>query len=283
MSSVAIIGVGLLGTAIAERLLNAGFHVLGFDIDESRRAVLTQLGGEPVHDLHDCAQRCDAIVLCLPDSSVTATVLPQTGTALIIDTTTGSPEEMASFGRNRRYLDATIAGSSRQVSNGEAIMMIGGEDESVQAAADILDAIAPVRFHVGPCGAGARMKLIVNLVLGLNRAVLAEGLAFAETCGVDAELALAVLKASPAYSRAMDVKGGKMIARDYTPEARLRQHHKDVRLMLNSGATLPLTRVHDQLLEEAEQAGYADADNSAIIEILRKASRSRSLPADPRE
>lgn len=75
------------------------------------------------------------------------------------------------------------------------------------------------------------MKLIVNLVPGLNRAVLAEGLAFAEACGVSAEAAPAVLKSSPAYSRAMDVKGEKMIARDYTPDACLRQHHKDVRLI----------------------------------------------------
>jgi 3-hydroxyisobutyrate dehydrogenase-like beta-hydroxyacid dehydrogenase len=156
-------------------------------------------------------------------------------------------------------------------------MMIGGAADDVQAAAGILEAITPVRFHAGPCGAGARMKLIVNLVLGLNRAVLAEGLAFAEACGVDAGLALAVLKASPAYSRAMDVKGAKMISRDYTPEARLRQHRKDVRLIIEeserNGAGVPLTRLHDELLEQAERAGYADLDNSAIIEILRRASR----------
>jgi 3-hydroxyisobutyrate dehydrogenase-like beta-hydroxyacid dehydrogenase len=115
------------------------------------------------------------------------------------------------------------------------------------------------------------------LVLGLNRAVLAEGLAFAEACGVDAALALEILKTGPAYSRAMDVKGRKMLAREYEPEARLRQHHKDVRLILaegeHHGASVPFSALHDELLSRAEEAGYADADNSAIIEVMRRSRR----------
>ena len=88
------------------------------------------------------------------------------------------------------------------------------------------------RFHVGPAGSGAQLKLVVNLVLGLNRAVLAEGLSLAAACGIDPAAALEVLKATPAYSTVMDTKGARMIARDFEPpQARLAQHHKDVRLI----------------------------------------------------
>ena len=100
-------------------------------------------------------------------------------------------------------------------------------------------------FHVGPWGSGARTKLVVNLVLGLNRAVLAEGLAFARRCGLDPAAVLEMLQSGAAYSRVMDAKGRKMIDGDFTPEAKLAQHLKDVRLILaegdRTGAALPLS------------------------------------------
>ncbi len=129
-------------------------------------------------------------------------------------------------------------------------------------------------FHVGPCGSAAKMKLISNLVLGLNRAVLAEGLVFAEALGVSPAAALEVMAGSHAYSKAMDVKGRKMVERDFTVEARLSQHLKDVYLMLEAaaaaGISLPLTETHRRLMEQAEAVGLGDQDNSAIIEVLRK-------------
>ena len=100
------------------------------------------------------------------------------------------------------------------------------------------------------------MKLVSNLVLGLNRAALAEGLVFAEAIGLDAEAALEVLMGSMSYSRIMDTKGRKMIEGDFRTQARLSQHLKDVRLILEAaaeaGQALPLTEVHRRLLEAAE-------------------------------
>lgn len=115
------------------------------------------------------------------------------------------------------------------------------------------------------------MKLVLNLALGLNRAVLAEALAFASRSGLAAEQALEVLRAGPAYSAVMGDKGRKMLEGDFEPEARLSQHLKDVRLILDSGrrcgAKLPLSEAHARLLEEAEAAGFGGADNSAILKI----------------
>ena len=117
------------------------------------------------------------------------------------------------------------------------------------------------------------MKLVVNLVLGLNRAVLAEGLCFAERSGVDPHQALEVLRAGPAYSRVMETKANKMLDGDFTPQARLAQHWKNVRLILSagewSGATLPLSTLHDQLLSGLIQSGFGDLDNSAIIKAFQ--------------
>ena len=117
------------------------------------------------------------------------------------------------------------------------------------------------------------MKLVSNLVLGLNRAALAEGLLLAEALGLDPTAALDVLRGSAAYSRQMDAKGRKMIDGDFSNQARLSQHLKDVRLMLKAaadgGLTLALADTHRRLLERAEAMGLGDHDNSAVILAMR--------------
>ena len=124
-------------------------------------------------------------------------------------------------------------------------------------------------FHVGPWGSGARTKLVVNLVLGLNRAALAEGLALGRAGGLNLDALLDIFRSGAAYSRAMDTKGRKMIAGDFSAEARLAQHLKDVRLILETGgrlgAVLPLSEIHEQLLADLVRRGFGDADNSAVI------------------
>lgn len=272
-----MLGLGLLGSAIGARLRQAGFATAGFDLDEGRLSEFQEQGGVAVGSAREAA--AERLILCLPTSTTAREVLGdiegalQRG-AIVIDTTTGDPADAeANCARLAKqgihYLDATVGGSSRQTLAGEAIVMAGGDAAAFERCADVFAAFAPKSFHVGPAGSGARMKLVVNLALGLNRAVLAEALTFARALDIDPELALAVLKAGPAYSKAMDVKGDKMIHEDFTPEARLSQHLKDVRLILESaaanGARVPLSEVHRQLLEKAERQGYGAADNSAVI------------------
>lgn len=280
--TVGLIGVGLVGTAQAERFLAAGWRVVGYDTATDRREALRALNGVAVDSPHEVVTAADTIVLSLPTSDIVGQVLEPLQSSLagklVIDTTTGEPGEMAELGarlarRGIAYLDATIAGSSAQVRSGEVVVMVGGPAEAVSQSRELLATFASRVFHLGPWGAGARMKLVVNLVLGLNRAVLAEGLAFAEHLGVDPRQALDVLQASPAASRVMETKGRKMLDRDFRLQARLAQHLKDVRLILaagrQSGARLPLSTLHEQLLAELDQAGCGDLDNSAIIRAFQ--------------
>jgi 3-hydroxyisobutyrate dehydrogenase-like beta-hydroxyacid dehydrogenase len=274
-----MVGLGLLGTALAERFLRAGYAVQGFDIDPGRRQVLTELGGSWATSAAEVVQGCDRLVFSLPDTPAVERVLEEMAPDLregvfLVDTTTGDPDRTASLGtalagRGIRYLDATIAGSSEQVRAGEALVLVGGESSDSEACADLFRCFARQWHHLGPCGSGARMKLVINLVLGLNRAVLAEGLAFARACGLDLDDTLRILQASPAWSRVMDTKGRKMIDRDFRPQARLSQHLKDVRLILaqaeRSQAKVPLSTLHRELLERVETAGHGGDDNSAII------------------
>jgi 3-hydroxyisobutyrate dehydrogenase-like beta-hydroxyacid dehydrogenase len=282
--AVGIIGVGLVGTALAELLLEKGYNVGGYDIAPPQLRNLARIGGTAHRSSAEVFAAYPQVILSLPNSEVVLQVLAEFGPGIpagcqVIDTSTGDPAHSRKAGaelvaRGVEYLDATLGGSSRQIRNHEAICLCGGTPRAFERAGDLLRLIAAQVFHLGPAGAGAAMKLVLNLVLGLNRAALAEGLAYAIACGIDAAKALEVLKAGPAYSRAMDVKGEKMLRHDYKPEARLAQHLKDVRLILatgeQAGVRLPLSAAHRALLEAAEAAGFGAADNSAVFEAYRK-------------
>jgi len=286
MSRVGIIGLGLVGGAMAERLLRAGFDVVGFDVAAERNAELHNLGGRPLASAAEVIAASDRTILSLPTSDIARYVLSSSPEILpgktIVDTTTGEPQAMENLGhelarRGTAYLVATIAGSSVQVRHGEALVMTGGSEDLAKACGELLQSFSRQRCYVGSWAAAARMKLVVNVVLGLNRAVLAEGLAFAQACGIEPQRALDVLKAGPAFSRVMETKGGRMISGDFTPEARLAQHVKDVRLILELGkqldAELPLSTLHAELLEQLIQRGLGEQDNSAIIRAFDRPGR----------
>jgi 3-hydroxyisobutyrate dehydrogenase-like beta-hydroxyacid dehydrogenase len=280
--TVGLIGLGLLGGAIAERLLLSGYEVLGYDVDLERQRELAKGGGRPATSAIEVAQHSERMILSLPGSNIVEAVLQELTAVLrsglkILDTTTGEPERTARFGKDLfqqgvHYLDATISGSSEQVRKGDVIVMVGGERNIGDSCADIFESFARAWYHVGPWGSGARMKLVVNLVLGLNRAALAEGLAFARASGLDLSETLQVLRDGAAYSKAMDVKGRKMIERDFATQAKLSQHLKDVRLILAEarrvGAKAPMSALHHALLTQLENEGIGGLDNSAVFKAF---------------
>jgi len=281
---VSILGTGLLGGAIVERLQAHNWSIRAYDPDSAARERLNHF---PIRWTRSEAEALDGArfaVFCFPHSDVAVRLGPclfesMAADGIVIDCTTGEPAEMSALAAlakslGRCYLDATIGGSSQQTRDGQVLLMVGGELTDLVRARSLLDSLSERVVHVGPSSSGARMKLVLNLALGLHRAVLAESLQLAEALGLDPTLALSILREGPAYSRIMDTKGERMLNRDYNPVARLSQHRKDVSLMLGLarqlGIQLPLTETHDSLLAKAEAAGFGDADNSAIIEAYRK-------------
>lgn len=289
--TVGIVGLGLLGSAIAEVLIEQGFQVVGFDIDPDKRSGMRERGVWSADSAAHVAEAAKRIVLSLPDTTAVLEAIegaegicssgsmPQ----YIVDTTTGDPDETIALAgrlkdRGIAFIDASVSGSSQQMRDDDVVLMVGGQEDAVEACRDILNAMSEKVFHLGGPGSGSRAKLAGNLILGLNRAALAEGLVFAERLGVDLEKLLEVLKVSPAYSAAMDSKGGKMLRGEFTPQSRIRQHRKDVSLILKyaqqTGQELPLSKVHMDLLDKAIEAGDGDLDNAAVIKEIRRRGES---------
>ena len=280
LGPVAVVGLGLMGQAIARRLLSKGIHVVGYDVDSQRCSELHTAGGTIANHLQELPIFSQVLVLCLPDHRVVADVMNTMASklssgCLVIDTSTGDPAAASSLGaecaaRDIDYLDASISGSSAQVSKGEVIAMVGGTEVAYRRSLPVLNTFVKESLYVGRWGNGAKMKLVSNLVLGLNRAALAEGLAFASSLDLDLENALEVLRKSMAYSRIMDTKGEKMIRADFSAQAKLSQHLKDVRLMIDaSKIELPLSLRHRELLEKAIAMGFGELDNSSIIRAIQ--------------
>jgi 3-hydroxyisobutyrate dehydrogenase-like beta-hydroxyacid dehydrogenase len=288
--SIGLIGLGLVGSALAKRLLSAGFQVHGWDINPNQWQAAAQAGVGIASNALELWQAAERIVLSLPDDSVVSDVVYAQrqhwrAGQCIIDTSTGSPESAGALGKELaraqiEFLEATISGSSAQVESGEVLVMAGGPEATFARCEDVLRAFARRAVLVGPWGASSKMKLVTNLVLGLNRAALAEGLVLGSALGLDPEQILTLLRESMAYSRIMDTKGAKMLRRDFSTQARLSQHLKDVRLMIESAARhhtmLPLTEAHRQLLEKAETLGLGEMDNSAILRAIEACSQITS-------
>jgi len=284
---VGLIGLGLLGQALAQRLIGAGFAVTGFDIEAAKGAALAKLGGRPAASIAEVARQSAPIVLAVFSTDQVEEVierdliaaLGERSNKILLCASTCDPDRVAALAkrvaaRGLRFLETPVSGSSGQVARGEGVGLIGGEAQTAAEVEPILQALFPTRFHIGEAGDGGRAKLAVNLILGLNRLALAEGLTFAERLGLDPAAFLKVARNSAACSQVMDVKGAKMVSGDFAAEGRISQHLKDVHLMLEQaariGQKLPALEVHADVLEACVRQGEGDIDNCGIIREIKR-------------
>jgi 3-hydroxyisobutyrate dehydrogenase-like beta-hydroxyacid dehydrogenase len=285
--TVGVIGTGLVGSAIAELLLAAGLEVAVWDRLPSQMAPLAAKGARLAAGPGALGAECRRVFVSVMTTGDVAALAEDTEGLLsrstvveyLLDTTTGDPDETVQLAarlaqRGVHYLDATISGSSQQIRARAGLFMVGGDRAACSACEDLFGAVTDKWVHVGPAGSGSRAKLASNVVLGLNRLALAGGLVFAESLGLEPGAFLDLLKASPAYSTAMDVKGEKMIQGDFEPQSRIRQHLKDVEIILkyasSAGQQLPLSELHLEIMTAAVEAGDGELDNAAVIRELRR-------------
>src|ERR1700686_677456 len=279
---VGVIGVGLMGEVYARRLVAAGFTVIGYDVDPAKNARLANLGAQ-AGTLADIAQKCEPIVLAVFNTEqvedvVERALIPAAAGKIVLVTSTCDPDRIAALGARvgdkLRFLETPVSGTSEQVRQGDGVGLIGGDKKIAADAAPGLDGLFAQSFHIGKVGDGGRAKLAVNLILGLNRLALAEGLVFAARLGLDPAAFLDVARRSAAASQVMDTKGPKMIGGDFAPEGRVRQTLKDTQLMLDqarkAGQQLPLLQIHADVLQACVRHGDSEQDNSIVIEEIRR-------------
>jgi 3-hydroxyisobutyrate dehydrogenase-like beta-hydroxyacid dehydrogenase len=279
---IGVIGVGLMGEVYARRLIAAGFTVIGYDVEPANNARLANFGAQ-AGTLADIAQKCEPIVVAVFNTEqvedvVERALIPAAAGKIVLATSTCDPDRIAALGARvgdkLRFLETPVSGTSEQVRQGDGVGLIGGDQKIAADAAPVLDVLFAKSFHIGKVGDGGRAKLAVNLILGLNRLALAEGLVFATRLGLDPAAFLDVARGSAAASQVMDTKGPKMIGGDFAPEGRVRQTLKDTQLMLDqarkAGQQLPLLQIHADVLQACVRHGDSEQDNSIVIEEIRR-------------
>jgi 3-hydroxyisobutyrate dehydrogenase-like beta-hydroxyacid dehydrogenase len=290
MARVGVIGAGLMGTAVTQRLIAAGFEVLVYDVDAGKREAIARSGAKAEANASVVIAACEINVLAVfntdqveevvagPGGGVDAIAQGGAGARIFVVTSTCDPDRLAALAQRvaaqgAHVLEMPISGTSRQVAKGDGVGLVGGPCEIADRAANVLDAICPRRHYLGAVGNGSRAKLAVNLILGLNRAALAEGLVFASRLGLDPVAFLDVARGSAAYSQVMDIKGDLMARREYRDvQSRVDQSLKDFSLMLeqarSKGQDLPFAAVYARMLEDCVAHGEAEWDNAAIAEAI---------------
>jgi 3-hydroxyisobutyrate dehydrogenase-like beta-hydroxyacid dehydrogenase len=287
---VGVIGTGLMGTACARRLLGAGNRVLGFDVDAAQLAAFAALGCEAASSIAAITRVCRKVVLCVFNTDqveqalegpggILASLPPDRAPVIAVCTSTCDPDRIAALAARLpasrlRFVEAPVSGTSDQTARGDALGLIGGDPAAAEEARDVLDAICPRRHHLGAAGNGGRAKLAINLILGVTRAAVAEGLVFAERLGLDPAAFLAVARDSAAWSQVMDVKGPKMVKGDWTAHGKITQTLKDFLLMHEQAAAhgqlLPLAQTYVALVEGCVAAGEGEWDNAAVMQEIRR-------------
>lgn len=293
-STIGVIGLGLMGSAAAARLTTAGFRVLGYDVDPAAADRLGLPADQRARSVADIAAQCDGCVVAVFNTAQVEEVLegpgglaasrdigaererPPLSVACI---STCDPDAIAALAARLpvdriAFVEVPVSGTSQQFVKGDGLGLVAGSDEAVARIEPVLQALVPRRHRVGQPGNGGHAKLAINLMLGVNRAALAEGLVFAERMGLDPTAFLAVARDSAAYSQIMDVKGAKMIAADFTPHGKIAQSSKDFALMLEQakrlGQRLPLGETYAGLMQGCIDAGESELDNGAVIREIRR-------------
>ena len=282
---IGMAGLGLVGNALARRWPADAGAVLGYDVEPAKRAAFAALRPHAAREsIAALVAGCDCLLIAVFDDAqvdaVVAALLAAQDrrTRQVVCIATALPATLRHAGERciaagLTFVEAPISGSSAKIAAGEGRMFVSGDAAAIEALTPVLDAITRHRKIIGALGQAAAAKLTTNLVLGLNRLALAEGMALAERLGIARERYLELLLDSAATSRAAQEKGPMMAVDHYEPPvATIAQHAKDVRLMLElgsqSGQPLPMSALHQSLLQQAIDGGDANLDNAAIIRAL---------------
>jgi 3-hydroxyisobutyrate dehydrogenase-like beta-hydroxyacid dehydrogenase len=287
---VGVVGLGLLGHAVASRLRAAGHDVIGHDIAPERVKALVALGGRAGGSVAGVVGAADAVCVLLPSlAAVEDVVLGPAGIAAsarpgqtVVQMSTISPaltRRLAAECAARRlgFLDSPVSGTSGMVERGDGIIFVAGERALYDRWRPLLEAVLPRAVFIGAAGQAMVLKLVANLLVALNSAAAAEALSMAERAGLDVRLALEVLASSAATSRMLEVRGPMMARGEFPPQMKLDLFMKDLHLIQDAagavGAPLPLTDVAERLYAAAVADGHAGDDLAAVVTALGAASK----------
>jgi len=281
---IAFLGLGIMGSGMAHRLLAAGFPLAVHNRNPEKSAPFAAAGAVVATTPRMAAHDADIIISMVADDSAARAVwLGETGAlagakpgAICIESSTVTPgwvRELAAAAAEHQceLLDAPVTGSRVQAASGELNFLVGGDAATLEKARPALAAMGKTATLLGPTGSGALLKLINNFVCGVQVASLAEALAMIERSGLDRDAALAILANGAPGSPLFKGVSARMTAPDYTPNFLLRLMAKDLTYAIQEAPFDLLTATAAlAAFQRGIDTGHGEKDIAAVIEPLRE-------------
>jgi 2-hydroxy-3-oxopropionate reductase len=289
MTTIAFIGLGIMGSPMAVHLATAGHDVAGYNRTPEKTAPLVEAGGRAADSIADAVRDAEVVCVMVPDSPDVTDVLTGDGGVfdsakpgtLVIDFSSIRPDVTTRLAeqaveKGMRLVDAPVSGGEAGAKNAALSIMVGGDADDFQAAKPVLDIVGKTVVHVGPSGAGQTVKAANQLIVAANIEALAEAVVFLEAYGVDTTAALEVLGGGLAGSKVLDQKKQNMLDRSFDPGFRITLHHKDLGIVTSAareaGVVAPLGGLLAQLMASALANGDGGLDHSGLLRGVERLS-----------
>jgi 2-hydroxy-3-oxopropionate reductase len=289
MTSIAFIGLGIMGSPMAIHLQDAGHDVVGYNLHPDKTKPLVDAGGTAAGSIAEAVRDAQVVAVMVPDSpDVQDVLLGEDGVfanakegTLVIDFSSIRPDvtvELAKAAQDKgfRLLDAPVSGGEAGAKNAALSIMVGGSAEDFAEAEPLFDAVGKTIVHVGGNGAGQTVKAANQLIVAANIQALAEAVVFLEAYGVDLGPALDVLGGGLAGSKVLDQKRDNMTTKSFEPGFRIDLHHKDLGIVTSAareaGVVVPLGGLVAQLMASARANGDGGLDHSGLLRGVQRLS-----------
>ncbi|MCL5681090.1 MAG: NAD(P)-dependent oxidoreductase [Candidatus Thermoplasmatota archaeon] len=286
MENVGFIGLGKMGVPMAKRIKNAGYDLMVYNRTKAKSESLKSLGFKVARTPKEVVEFSKYTITMLTDSeAVEQTFYGSDGIMhalgpgkTYIDMSTISPSvsmELAKISGSKggEMLDAPVTGSIPSAENGELTIMVGGKKETFEKAKELLSTMGKNVVYIGENGSGLKMKLINNIILGGNMAILAEALLLGQANGLDPELQFRIISTGTAHSRVMDMKRENIINNSFPSMFNLEHEVKDLNYAMEMARGLlhPMVIASEvtQLYEMAFKKGFAKKDFSSIYGAIK--------------
>lgn len=280
---VSILGTGEMGSRMAAALLRAGHAVTVWNRTSDRASALVGQGARLAKTPAEAVEAADAVIAVVRDDDASRRVwlAPDdgaltrlSGNAVAIESSTlslGWVRDLSAIctARGVPFLDAPVVGSRAQADAAQLIHLVGGEPHIVARMAPVFAAIGGAAHHAGPSGAGAALKLIVNAMLGVQVAMMAELLGAAHRFGLDPVRAVAILAQTPPCSPAAKIAAQAILARSFAPAFPVDLMEKDLHYVADTApaGALPVTAAARQVFASAQKAGFGAENMNAVAKL----------------
>jgi 3-hydroxyisobutyrate dehydrogenase len=291
--TIGIVGAGRMGANIARRLHDVGYAITAiYDLHApNAQALASELGATAAAKLDEVTANADVILTVVTDDAAMERIFAESGESLLancagkmfVNCATVTPGvhvevQRRCEARGARSLEACVASSIPQARDGTLYLMIGGREESYDRARPILENMSGSLRYIGEAGTAAQVKALVNMVMNINTAALAEGLGLGDALGLDLEMLREVFSQTGAASRVLQTDGEDMQNREHEVYFSAEHAAKDsgiaLRLGDDAGLDLPLARATFAQYERMKALGLGDLDKSGIAELTFASRRT---------